>query len=84
MGVSPHTYSRQVVENLQYIYILRQTVSYSGLMTHERAVSGGTMQSFQVDGPQNRQIFLFNENTIGIFLRELFWAEKWSATAAIV
>ena len=39
------------------------------------------LQSFQVDGPQNREISLFIGNTIGRFLRELFQAGKQSANS---
>ena len=42
------------------------------------------IQSFQVEGPQNREISLFIGITIGIFFRELFKAEKQLATAAIM
>ena len=41
-------------------------------------------QSFQVEGPQNREISRFIGNTIGRFFRELFKAEKQPATAAIM
>ena len=42
-------------------------------------------QSFQVEGPQNGEISLFIGNTIiGRFIRELFKAEKQSATATIM
>ena len=34
------------------------------------------LQSFHVEGPQNREISLFIENAIGRFLRELFKVEK--------
>ena len=41
-------------------------------------------QSFQVEGPQNREISRFIGNTIGRFLWELFKAETQSVTAAIM
>ena len=40
-------------------------------------------QSFQVEGPQNKEISLIIENTIGRFLRE-FSRRNQSATAAIM
>ena len=52
---------------------------YVGLQLSRNRIS----QSLQVEGPQNREISLFIRNTIGIFLRELFKAEKQSTTAAI-
>ena len=41
-------------------------------------------QSFQVEGPQNREISLFIGNKIGRFFRERFQAEKQSATSTIM
>ena len=43
-----------------------------------------SLQSFQVEGPQNRKISLFIGNTIGRFLRELSKAEKQPAKSAIM